>query len=805
MLTAIVLYLSSLYLSSTAWPKGRATLVGVVLPSHARPGTLISGLVVVNPDDYEGIPGLKVVRTEIPLAKDSSEQIALREVSIETGDGVKQRADRSFTARVGADGGVPLAITNSRSQQGTQRLRATVENATTAAGETRGYAMLPVTSDSGVMVIHGSFSGDARGTAISLNGQPVKKLAETSDAAYFEVPQTTRPGRNHVELREGARSASLDLFAPSLTIRAGQTKLERGQSTEFHVNVSGLDQLPASAWRAGTPSELFDLGALRDKVSALKETPPSKDGALVLLIENKSPDIVNMAPQNAVAVSITRSDLKDGSFEYTGTLTATQTGEYVLEATLVPLLAETVAETTAVAAQTDTGAMSNNAGSAGDCDNKWIKDETIASSGGRAGLDQEVQARAQELEGKFSCTSKNCSEDQKCVFKTATYNLQALPGTRGEWAEGVRFGCFCKSAPGGGTVSRKATPTPTVVYETPAPTPEPTEIETGLPPPLLPTSRERSPTPGPTTVETPNPTPTEYPTVVESYSPTPNPTPTIIGCPQLHRGCAALVIDIMRNNDWVMADASALPPVLKNAGCVVDYVAPDFWRVPHPYTLDAALIKPSQEKVDEANAHNFTEWNRVLEAIYTHADRVSAGKSLAIEIINAHGGLPSTVSETGRLLCGFWSTQFDASMVLSRNDLIGKMYGVANHNVCSWVMYDSSCYSGYTPMGMDEAENEIMMSGIPLCESASLVSCPRHAGYDLDSAAGAAVASEMSRNGASFVRLQSLKSTLGSAPGNFSEMGKALGKFMSNRSSNYTDQGYEGDIPPPRQHPHSGY
>src|SRR5713226_5729098 len=91
MLTAI-----ALYLSSTAWPQGRyrATLAGVVLPSHARPGTLVSGLVVVNPDDYEGVPGLKVVRTEIPIAKDSSEQIALREVSIDTGDGVKQRADK---------------------------------------------------------------------------------------------------------------------------------------------------------------------------------------------------------------------------------------------------------------------------------------------------------------------------------------------------------------------------------------------------------------------------------------------------------------------------------------------------------------------------------------------------------------------------------------------------------------------------------------------------------------------------------------------------------------------------------------
>ena len=79
LLTSIVLYLSSLYLSPAAWPQGRsrATLVGVVLPSHARPGTLVSGLVVANPDDYEGVPGLKVVRTEIPVAKDSSEQTAL--------------------------------------------------------------------------------------------------------------------------------------------------------------------------------------------------------------------------------------------------------------------------------------------------------------------------------------------------------------------------------------------------------------------------------------------------------------------------------------------------------------------------------------------------------------------------------------------------------------------------------------------------------------------------------------------------------------------------------------------------------
>ena len=161
--------------------------------------------------------------------------------------------------------------------------------------------------------------------------------------------------------------------------------------------------------------------------------------------------------------------------------------------------------------------------------------------------------------------------------------------------------------------------------------------------------------------------------MIESYSPTPNPTPTVIGCPQLHRGCAALVIDIMRNNDWVMADASALPPVLKNAGCVVDSVSPDFWRDPHKYVLDGALITPSQAKVDEANEHNIAEWRRVLQAIDTHAERVSAGKSLAIEIVNAHGSLPVT-TETGRLLCGTWSPQFDATWVLSRKDLIDKMY-----------------------------------------------------------------------------------------------------------------------------------
>ena len=106
--------------------------------------------------------------------------------------------------------------------------------------------------------------------------------------------------------------------------------------------------------------------------------------------------------------------------------------------------------------------------------------------------------------------------------------------------------------------------------------------------------------------------------------------------------------------------------------------------------------------------------------LFAHADRVSAGKSLAIEIVNAHGGLPTT-GGTGRLLCGHWGPGFAATSILSRNDLIGKMYGVANHNVCSWVMYDSSCYSGYTPMGMDEAENQIMMTGIPTCSFASVV------------------------------------------------------------------------------------
>jgi hypothetical protein len=792
-----------LLLAPAAWPRirSRSRLVGIVLPSHAKPGTMISGSVVSNPDDYEGVPGLLILRTEIPAPEDSSRTAVPPELSIDSGDGIKQHADKPFAAKTGPDGAVALYL--GEAELPPKFLRTIVPSAAQSVPG-RGYTMLPVCSASGVMVIHGAFGGDARRTEIAINGRPARKLAESSDAAYFDVPETVRPGRNRVELREAGRSASFDLFVPGLAISAERTRLQRGESSTFDVTLSGLENIPASAWRSGTPSDLYDLRALRQKAPALNKISPGSDGSVVLLIENKSPEIVTMESQNALAIPLSRDDLKKGPYDYHGTLTANETGEYQLEAEVVPLLAEAGSVASALAE----GAGGNAAAyaeSAGDCDNKWIKDETIASSGGRQTLDQEVQTRAQELEAQFSCSRKKCRDDsaRKCVFRTSTYNLQALPGPRGEWSEGVRFGCFCQSGQGGSTVSR---PAPTF---TPPPTPEPTQAPTteeGLPTPVFPTSVERPPTPYPTTIETetPYPTPTEFPTVIERYTPTPSASPTVEACPQLHKGCAALVIDIMKNNDWIMADASALPPVLKAAGCVVDSIAPDFWRVPHPITFGVTLYTPSQQKVAEANAHNETEWNRVMQVIDTHAERVSAGKSLAIEIINAHGGLPND-GGTGRLLCGFWSAQFDATMVLSRNDLIGKMYGTANHNVCSWVMYDSSCYSGYTPKGMDEAENEIMMAGIPTCSFASVVDCPRHAGYGLDTAAGASVAPEPSRNGASFMRLQWLKSALGSAPGNFPDMAEALRKYTAARSSNYTDQGYEGDIPPPREHPHSGY
>ena len=173
----------------------KAFLVGVVLPRHAIPGSRISGSLVANPDDIAQDPRLSVERVTLTLPADNSGRPILSDAFVDTGDG-RQSASARFTARVPTDGSrIRVACGDINAPERAKHLDVPVQaGSANVKASSRGYSMLPLESDSGVMAINGRYDGDSAGTQVTVNGKPAAVLAESSDASYFAVGDTAHKG-----------------------------------------------------------------------------------------------------------------------------------------------------------------------------------------------------------------------------------------------------------------------------------------------------------------------------------------------------------------------------------------------------------------------------------------------------------------------------------------------------------------------------------------------------------------------------------------------------------------------------------
>ena len=70
--------------------------VGVVLPQDVITGETISGSVIVNPSDYANIPGLHVVKGQVPGVAGSTPANLLSNYSLQIGSGAALPGGPSF-------------------------------------------------------------------------------------------------------------------------------------------------------------------------------------------------------------------------------------------------------------------------------------------------------------------------------------------------------------------------------------------------------------------------------------------------------------------------------------------------------------------------------------------------------------------------------------------------------------------------------------------------------------------------------------------------------------------------------------
>jgi hypothetical protein len=152
------------------------------------------------------------------------------------------------------------------------------------------------------VVCPGPFDGNVLNTSVTLGDAPVAVIAESPRQAVFSCPTT--PGAGQLEIREGPNSATGTFNALSVRLRAGQSTLRPGETTQVSCTVTGFEGAPASAFPVGF--EMRDL------------TPNTA--------------VFEGIPGNIFSHSIRREDVQNGTYTFNASLVGLSPGAFNISA-----------------------------------------------------------------------------------------------------------------------------------------------------------------------------------------------------------------------------------------------------------------------------------------------------------------------------------------------------------------------------------------------------------------------------------------------------------------------------------------
>ena len=161
----------------------KAHLVGIVLPSDARPGERASGSIIMYPAAISGISGLHVEKTKLDLDETRPRKAVLQGIVVDAG-GQKRTADQNFYVDI-PPAAKTVHIALSSNDQQAAVVDVPIEASTSApllcasgdwingteADGTQSHFKTPSTyCYAGMAIIAGDFNGDAWQTKIEVGG-----------------------------------------------------------------------------------------------------------------------------------------------------------------------------------------------------------------------------------------------------------------------------------------------------------------------------------------------------------------------------------------------------------------------------------------------------------------------------------------------------------------------------------------------------------------------------------------------------------------------------------------------------------
>ncbi len=339
--------------------------VGLVLPAQTRPGERISGSVVENPEQYDGMPGVTVTRVAIPF-ESVGEASRLWGWFFEAPNEGRQRADGPITFVVPSST-AGLSVTFRQAGNPAHSVSKTLNFPAVHAGKQpplKSYKAPALCLKGQFCQATGPFSGDSSKTLAAFEDRPATIVAETSDSAYIGIPDLTEPGARPLFIEEGSQVIAFPIAVGDFFIKNNGRELQAGQNLIVFPTLDGPGDIPHPQWRTGNfPAANLDLARQlvpvfqlpkdrREKGEAeekrekkgskeKREAGERKGGEILLVVKNVTPDQIALrsSKNDMLVFYLGDGAFSRGEFKYDLVVEARKTGKIDVKGYAIPFLA----------------------------------------------------------------------------------------------------------------------------------------------------------------------------------------------------------------------------------------------------------------------------------------------------------------------------------------------------------------------------------------------------------------------------------------------------------------------------------
>lgn len=330
--------------------------VGFVLPAQMRVGERVSGTIVDNPEQYEAMPEVAVIRIGLPLeGRGDASRLSGWELQIEGADA--QRADGAVSFRIPKSASLKLIFRQVKdpAQSVTRTLNLPVSSRKPLP-PSKSFQSDPFCMKGQLCVVRGLFSGDSRKTFAAFESQPAVIIAESQSEAYLRIPDLASSGGRTLFLAEGAKVAGLPVVVGELAINGNGRELKAGDKLVMSVSLDGPGDLQEGAWEGDVVST-DALGRARklipgfrlsegraEKRKADEEAEHSREkreAEILLILKNGNPQQISLrgSKNDMLVFHLGEAAFERGEFRYSLLVEVERAGKIDIKGYVVSFLA----------------------------------------------------------------------------------------------------------------------------------------------------------------------------------------------------------------------------------------------------------------------------------------------------------------------------------------------------------------------------------------------------------------------------------------------------------------------------------